>query len=81
MEIKNVITIDNLTAECVSVKTQKSVDMDGISYPVGEPHRRAYMNNTLDRVSLESDVPEPYLSSILNVWGTVSAEISTDDSK
>lgn len=69
MEIKNVITVDNLTENSVSVKTQKIIDMDGTSYPMGDPHRCAYMNSTSGRASLKNDVPEPYLSAVLNVWG------------
>ncbi len=68
MEIKNMVTIDNLTAESVSVKTQKTIVMEGITYPLGEPHRRAYANNESDREMLTNDVSEPYLSAILDVW-------------
>lgn len=72
MEIKNTITIDNLTAESVSVKTQKTIVMEGITYPLGEPHRRAYANNEFDRDMLTKDVPEPYLSAIFDVWGVLT---------
>ncbi len=67
MEIKNVYSIDHLTTESVSVKTQKTLS-DGIqSYPLGEPMRTAYTKDELKQ--LKDSVPEPYLSAILEVWG------------
>lgn len=69
MEIKTTITIDNLTSNTVSVKTQRIIELEGIIYPLGEPHRRAYANTDEDKELLINDVPEPYLSAILDVWG------------
>ncbi len=70
MEIKTTITIDNLTTETVSVKTQKVISVDGTAYPLGEPHRCAYANTDESKNQMINDVPEPYLSAILDVWGT-----------
>ena len=67
MEIKNVITIDHLTTDSVSVKTQRVlVDSTG-SYPLGEPSRTSYTKDCVE--TLIDEVSEPYLSAILSVWG------------
>lgn len=76
MEIKNVITIDNLTADSVSVKTQRVLLENSVEYAVGNPVRTSYINNTQSREELINNVPEPYCSAIIDVWGenTVSEE-------
>ena len=70
MEIKNVITVDNLTTESVSVKTQRVlIEDDGIETALGLPSRKAYTNSNDGRTELAAEVPEPYFSAILAVWG------------
>lgn len=81
MEIKNAITIDNLTADSVSVKTQRVLVEDSGIYPVGSPNRKAYMNSESGRAKLAADVPDPYCTAVLEVWGedtTVDENIEED---
>jgi len=63
------ITLDMLTETSVSVKTQKYVEDGGVEYAVGEPHRRAYVNSERGRAEIAAELPEPYLSAVLAVWG------------
>ena len=75
MEIKNVITVDNLTTESVSVKTQRVlIEDDGIETALGLPSRKAYTNSNDGRTELAAEVPEPYFSGIIAVWGEGLAE-------
>lgn len=63
------ITLDMLTQDSVSVKTQKYVDVDGIEYPVGDPHRKAYINSSSGRAAVQSELPEAQANAIMAVWG------------
>ena len=63
------ITLDMLTADSVSLKKQKYTTVNGKEYPIGEPWRRAYVNSIQGRQQLQAEVPEPYLSAIMAVWG------------
>lgn len=69
IEITEKITLDNLTENSVSVLTQQFVEINGESVQVGENHRAAFMNTTYGRIELAIKLPEPYLSSVLAVWG------------
>jgi len=71
------ITLDMLTQDSVSVKKQQYIVQDGKEYAIGEPWRRAYVNSISGRQQLENEVPEPYKSVIMLMWGnepTVSEE-------
>ena len=63
------VTIDALTKNSVSVKRQKTITAEGSIYEIGEPHRCAYVNSTYGRAQLAKEVPEPYLSAVMAVWG------------
>ena len=77
MEITTTITIDNLTTESVSVKTQKMLVNGGESFLLGEPSRTAYTKDQADDV--KESVPEPFLSAILDVWGISKADESEEE--
>lgn len=62
-------TLDMLNQDSVSVKKQTYIDSMGQEYPIGEPWRRAYVNSTQGRKQVENEVPEPYKSVILLMWG------------
>lgn len=82
MEIKNVITVDNLTTESVSVKTQRVlIEDNGTETALGLPSRKAYANSNDGRVELKAEVQEPYFSAIIAVWGEniIEAEVNADD--
>lgn len=63
------ITLDMLTTYSVSLKKQKYTTVNGKEYPTGEPWRRAYINSVQGRAQVQAEVPEPYLSAIMAVWG------------
>jgi len=63
------ITLDMLTQDSVSLKKQQYATVDGKEYPIGEPWRRAYINSVQGRAQVQAEVPEPYLSAIMAVWG------------
>jgi len=65
------ITLDMLTQDGVSLKKQQYATVDGKEYPIGEPWRRAYINSVQGRAQVQTEVPEPYLSAIMAVWGDV----------
>ena len=69
IETTEKITLDNLTEKSVSVLTQQFAEINGQTVQIGENHRKAYMNSKYGRIELEATLPEPYLSSVLAVWG------------
>ena len=69
MEIKTRISLDVLNEYSVTVKTQQYIDIEGEELNVGELHARAYANSERGRAELAEEVPEPYLSAVLTVWG------------
>ena len=78
MEIKNVITVDNLTTDSVSVKTQRVLVEDngnGTETALGLPSRKAYANSIDGRTELAAEVSEPYFSGIIAVWGEQLEEL------
>lgn len=77
MEIRTTITIDNLTTESVSVKTQKILVDGNESFLLGEPSRTAYTKDQADDV--KESVHEPFLSAILDVWGLNETEESEEE--
>ena len=72
MEIRNTIVIDKLTPDSVSIKIQRILYDGNQAHALGEPVRTAYMIDDSER--LKNDVPEPYLSAVLNVWGIHAEE-------
>jgi len=63
------ITLDALNVNSVSIKKQRYTVVDGKEYPIGEPWRRAYVNSAQGRTQVQAEVPEPYSSAIMAVWG------------
>ncbi len=62
-------TLDMLTQDSVSVKKQTYIDYMGQQYPIGEPWRRAYVNSAQGRIQVQAEVPEPYRSVVMLMWG------------
>lgn len=65
------ITLDMLTQDSVSVKIQKYISMEGKEYPIGQPHRKAYINSERGRQEVETELPEAQKNAIFSVWGNV----------
>lgn len=63
------ISLDELTTKSVSVKTINYTTIDGVKYYLGEPHRCAYINSEQGRLDITAELPEPYLSAVMTVWG------------
>lgn len=63
------ITLDMLTADSVSVRSQQYVEVGGVEYAVGEPHRRAYVNSVNGRAAIEAELPETQQNAIFAMWG------------
>jgi hypothetical protein len=59
----------DLTVNEVSIKTQLYVEVDGANYAAGPPHRVSFVNSERGRAELAAELPEPYLSAVMAVWG------------
>lgn len=73
------ITLDMLTQDSVSVKRQQYIIQDEKEYAIGKPWRRAYINSVRGRQQIENEVPEPYLSAIMAVWGDTPTVVEETD--
>ena len=62
-------TLDMLTADSVSIKTQQYTTVEGIEYSIGQPHRCAYVNSERGRAEIMGVLADPYLSAVMMVWG------------
>lgn len=67
MEIK--YTLDILTQDSVSVRTQSYTVIDGNEYSIGTPHRKAYANSTSGRQEVINELPQSQQNAIFAVWG------------
>jgi hypothetical protein len=63
------IYLDMLTQDSVSLRKQKFTTVDGRDYSIGEPWRRAYINSEQGRKQVQAEIPEPYKSVIMLMWG------------
>lgn len=61
--------LDMLTQDSVSVKTQNYAVVEGQEYPIGQPHRKAYINSVRGRQEVENDLPQAQKNAIFAVWG------------
>ena len=69
MEIQIEYSVDLLTQNSVTIKTKRYIEENGMRENVGLVHAEAYINSTRGREELINEVPEPYLSGVLAVWG------------
>lgn len=72
------ITLDSLTQDSVSIERLNYTTIDGKEYLIGEPWRKAYVNSVNGRAEVESEISEPYLSSIMAMWGATPTVVETD---
>lgn len=63
------IVLDMLTKNSVSVVKYKAYVEDGEETQIGMQHRRAYDNSEMGIEDIKKDLQEPYLSTVLNLWG------------
>lgn len=69
IETTEKITLDNLNENSVSVLTQQFASLNGQTVQVGENNRTAFVNSEYGRIELKAKLSEPYLSSVMAVWG------------
>ena len=67
--MQELISLDELNVNSVSVVTRKYIEEEGIKYFVGDIHRRAYVNSEEGRKEINEELSEPYLSAVMTVWG------------
>jgi len=66
----NKITLDMLTKDSVSVKQQRYYNDNGALYPIGQPHRKAYMNSIIGRQEVQTELPQEQQNAIFAIWGS-----------
>lgn len=81
IETTEKITLDNLTENSVSVLIQQFADLNGQTVQVGENNRTAFVNSEYGRIELKDKLPEPYLSSVMAVWGDEPAVVADEISQ
>lgn len=69
MNIQIEYSVDLLTVNSVTIKQQKYIEENGVRENVGMVHAKAYINSARGREELIAEVPEPYISGVLAVWG------------
>lgn len=69
MDVQEKISVTYLTTDSVSMLKQQYVDIDGELTQIDEDWRRSYTNSPLGREDLQAEISEPYLSSVLAIWG------------
>ncbi|MGN0454357.1 MAG: hypothetical protein ACI4G1_04205 [Ruminococcus sp.] len=70
MEVVEKITLDMLIPDSVSVLKQQFVNINGSLVQAGSNIRNAYINSTTGRDDIKNVLTEPYLSSVMAVWGS-----------
>lgn len=77
--MNELISLDELNQNSVSVVTKKYIEEDGIKYFIGDIHRKAYINSADGRLEVKNELTEPYLSAVMSVWGDIpTVEIKAD---
>ena len=79
--MKELISLDELNKDSVSVVTRKYIEEDNIKYFVGDIHRRAYINSKEGREEINNELEEPYLSAVITIWGDTPTVVISPESK
>lgn len=69
MDINESKTVDRLTADSVSILTQKFLILDGVKTQVGDNHRCSYSNSVQGRQDLQAAEPDEVVNAVLAIWG------------
>ena len=72
------ITLDMLTQDSVSVKKQRYYNDNGTLYPIGLPHRKAYVNSIFGRQEVQTELPQEYQNAIFAIWGNEPTVLEED---
>ena len=79
--MKTEINLELLTEKSVTLMTTKIFEDCGEEFRA-PPHAKAYLNSTRGRAELKEELPEPFLSAVLAVWGkkpTIQEEVEQDE--
>ena len=68
METEEKKTVDMLTPDSVSIMTQKTATIDGVTYSLGN-HRRAYVNSAQGRAEIAAEQPGDVVAAVMAIWG------------
>ena len=63
------ISLHMLTSDSVSISKQNVTIINGVEYTIGNMWMKAYANSIRGREEMIAEVPEPYKSVILLMWG------------
>ena len=67
METKTIIEF--LDEKSVSIVKKNFIRDGETEYYIGDPHRCSYLNDEQGRELLREQVPDPYYSAIIEIWG------------
>lgn len=68
-------TLDMLTVQSVSILKQEFAVINDVETQIGQNHRKAFVNSEKGRKAIAEYLTEPYLSSVMAVWGDVPTVI------
>lgn len=66
---REVFSIGMLSQDSVTVYVKNVVDINGKEVPIGSPTTIVYNNSVEDRQIIQEKLPNPYLSSVMMMWG------------
>ena len=81
MEIKEVIRLDMLDENSVSVLKQRFIDFDGFFQKIGGNIRNAYVNSAEGRRLIANALPTEYYNAVIAVWGSEPTVVESEENK
>ena len=72
------INLELLTQQSVTVMTTRVFEDNGQEFAT-PPHAKAYVNSAEDRKHLKAELPEPFLSAVLAIWGDAPTVFFEDE--
>ena len=81
MEIKEVIRLDMLDENSVSVLKQRFIDFDGFFQKIGGNIRNAYVNSAEGRRLIANALPTEYNNAVIAVWGSEPTVVESEENE
>ncbi len=81
MEIKEVIRLDMLDENSVSVLKQRFIDFDGFYQKIGGNIRNAYVNSAEGRKLVAAALPLEYYNAVIAVWGNEPTVFDSEETE
>lgn len=69
--------IDMLDEESVSIRTLTYIQLGDMQHLL-TTHRVAYVNSEHGRATIATELPDPYLSAVLMIWGDSPTVIESE---